>query len=44
MPNFPKKAINILRNWLDDHIQNPYPTHKEKDALSKNSGLTKKQI
>ena len=42
MPNFSKRAVNILRNWLNKHLENPYPNHKEKDSLSKESGLSKK--
>ncbi len=44
MPNFAKRSVNILKTWLNKHIDNPYPTHKEKDALSKESGLSKRQI
>lgn len=42
MPNFPKRSVNLLKNWLNQHLENPYPTHKEKDALSKESGLSKR--
>jgi hypothetical protein len=42
MPNFPKRAVAILKNWLHDHLDNPYPTHKEKEVLSKESGLSKR--
>jgi hypothetical protein len=35
MPNFPKKAIIILKRWLYQHIDNPYPNNAEKDFLSK---------
>lgn len=44
MPNFPKRAVLILKQWLNEHLDNPYPTYKEKEALSKESGLTKRQI
>jgi hypothetical protein len=44
MPNFPKRAVVVLKNWLYDHMENPYPTDKEKVQLSKDSGLSKRQI
>jgi hypothetical protein len=44
MPNFSKKAVVILKAWLKDHIENPYPGSKEKESLSKLSGLTVKQV
>lgn len=44
MPNFAKRSVQILKNWLNNHIDNPYPTHKEKESLSKESGLSKRQI
>eukprot|EP00347_Sterkiella_histriomuscorum_P019131 403342829 len=44
MPNFAKRSVNILKNWLNQHLDNPYPTHKEKDLLSQESGLSKRQI
>ena len=44
MPNFPKRAVVILKNWLYEHLDNPYPTDKEKVLLSKESGLSKRQI
>ena len=44
MPNFSKRAVTILKSWLHEHLHNPYPTHKEKELLSKESGLSKKQI
>ena len=31
MPNFSKRSVNLLKVWLNTHLENPYPTHKEKD-------------
>lgn len=42
MPNFPKKSVATLKLWLNGHLDNPYPTYKEKESLSKESGLTKR--
>jgi hypothetical protein len=42
MPNFAKKQVITLRNWLNQHLDNPYPNHKEKELLSKESGLSKR--
>ena len=42
MPNFSKKAVVVLKRWFQEHIDSPYPTHKEKVAMSKESGLTKR--
>ena len=44
MPNFGKRQVNVLKVWLQHHLDNPYPTHREKESLSKESGLSKKQI
>jgi hypothetical protein len=44
MPNFPKRAVHILKQWLNEHLDNPYPSFKEKETLSKESGLSKRQI
>jgi hypothetical protein len=40
----PKKATDILKNWFLANIQNPYPNCEAKDALSKVTNLSKKQI
>jgi hypothetical protein len=42
MPNFAKRSVLVLKNWLHKHLDNPYPTHREKEVLSKESGLSKK--
>jgi len=44
MPNFPKRAVADLKTWLLENIENPYPSQKVKEALSEQTGLTKRQI
>ncbi|KAJ5780054.1 hypothetical protein N7457_005214 [Penicillium paradoxum] len=41
---FSRKAISILKGWLRDHNENPYPTEQEKDDLKQDTGLTRTQI
>lgn len=41
---FPREAVRILKGWLLDHIQNPYPTEQEKDELKQRTGLKRSQI
>jgi hypothetical protein len=41
---FSKAAIKVLRNWLDEHQANPYPTEEEKELLGRTSGLRLAQI
>jgi len=40
----PKKALTILKNWLTEHFQDPYPSHTEKLALAKEGGIDFKQV
>jgi len=40
----PKKALLILKNWLTEHFNDPYPNFKEKQRLSAESGITLKQV
>ena len=42
IPNFAKRSVTVLKNWLHQHLDNPYPTHREKEILSKESGLSKR--
>ena len=42
--NLPKPVTDILRNWLNAHVQHPYPTDEEKAELMKQTGLTLNQI
>ncbi|KAI4715342.1 hypothetical protein E4T48_08469 [Aureobasidium sp. EXF-10727] len=41
---FSKTAIKVLRNWLDEHQANPYPTEDEKEQLGRTTGLRVAQI
>lgn len=42
--NFSKEATSILKKWLLEHVEHPYLKTVDKHALSKESGLTKKQV
>lgn len=42
--NLPKQVTDILRSWLNEHVQHPYPTDEEKADLMKQTGLTLNQI
>ncbi|KAG9562208.1 hypothetical protein KCU71_g7674, partial [Aureobasidium melanogenum] len=41
---FSKAAVKVLRNWLDEHQANPYPTEDEKEQLGRTTGLRIAQI
>ena len=41
---FPKHAVKILRDWLDAHADNPYPTEEEKVELEQRTELKPAQI
>ncbi len=41
---FSREAVKILRCWLQDHAEHPYPSTKERDALQMKTGLRKDQI
>ncbi|KAI5185217.1 hypothetical protein NEHOM01_0675 [Nematocida homosporus] len=42
--NYPKNISEILKRWLVDHIENPYPDEKEKHYLILKTGLCSSQI
>eukprot|EP00049_Salpingoeca_infusionum_P003577 m.68015 g.68015 ORF g.68015 m.68015 type:complete len:545 (+) comp12185_c1_seq1:461-2095(+) len=42
--NLPKSTTNMLKTWLFDHHQHPYPTDAEKREMAANYGLTVLQI
>lgn len=41
---FPRQAVKVLRDWLDVHSDNPYPTEDEKADLEKRTELKPSQI
>ncbi|KAJ5204901.1 uncharacterized protein N7498_005780 [Penicillium cinerascens] len=41
---FSRRAVNILKGWLRDHNENPYPNETEKDQLKQSTGLNRTQI
>ncbi|KUL90236.1 hypothetical protein ZTR_02096 [Talaromyces verruculosus] len=41
---FSRDAIRVLKNWLSEHWQHPYPNEAEKDALKERTGLKRSQI
>lgn len=41
---FSKHIVRILKKWLDEHAEHPYPTHEEKEVLREQTGLNCLQI
>ncbi|KAF2812291.1 uncharacterized protein BDZ99DRAFT_518149 [Mytilinidion resinicola] len=41
---FPRVAIKILKDWMDEHVDHPYPTEEDKNDLKEKTGLTSSQI
>ena len=41
---FPRSAIKILKDWMDQHRDNPYPTEDEKQELKLRTGLNITQV
>lgn len=41
---FPRHAVKILRDWLDAHSENPYPSEDQKAELEKKTELKPAQI
>jgi hypothetical protein len=39
-----REAVKVLKNWLADHADHPYPTDVEKDRLKEITGLKRSQI
>ena len=40
----PYKAVSVLKQWLFENIQDPYPSNEVKEELAKKTGLTFKQV
>lgn len=41
---FPRDAVKILKQWLGEHSDHPYPNEREKDELKQLTGLKRSQI
>ncbi|KAI1616116.1 hypothetical protein EDD36DRAFT_378312 [Exophiala viscosa] len=41
---FPRDAVKILKQWLSEHADHPYPNEREKDELKQITGLKRSQI
>ncbi|PIB02819.1 hypothetical protein CB0940_11718 [Cercospora beticola] len=41
---FPRQAVKVLRDWLDAHADNPYPSEEEKAHLERQTELKPSQI
>jgi len=41
---FPRAAVKILKDWMVEHHDNPYPTDEEKELLGEQTGLSTGQI
>lgn len=41
---FPRAAVKILKDWMLEHHDNPYPTEEEKEVLGQQTGLSLGQI
>jgi Homeobox KN domain len=39
-----REAVKVLKNWLAEHSDHPYPTDVEKDRLKEMTGLKRSQI
>ena len=41
---FCRDAVKVLKNWLAEHHEHPYPNDREKDELKQLTGLKRSQI
>lgn len=40
----PAKAVNVMREWLFEHVENPFPTNEEKIEIAFQAELTTQQV
>jgi hypothetical protein len=40
----PDEALDILNEWYEDHLHNPYPLIEEKEMLARRGNITVKQV
>jgi hypothetical protein len=40
----PDYAVDIMNDWFDDHVNNPYPTLEQKEKIAQQGGITLKQV
>ncbi len=40
----PHKAVSVLKEWLIEHVQDPYPSNEVKEELAKKTNLNVKQV
>jgi hypothetical protein len=38
------KALQVMNEWYEQHLENPYPTKAEKEDLAKRGGITLGQV
>jgi Homeobox KN domain len=42
--NLPKESKEKLKQWLNSHVDHPYPTEEEKKELAAEAGMTMGQV
>eukprot|EP01028_Stygiella_incarcerata_P009978 TRINITY_DN49818_c0_g1_i1.p1 TRINITY_DN49818_c0_g1~~TRINITY_DN49818_c0_g1_i1.p1 ORF type:complete len:294 (+),score=68.89 TRINITY_DN49818_c0_g1_i1:252-1133(+) len=42
--SLPKKSVEVLKTWLRDHIDTPYPSESQKQELAVQAEITKHQV
>ena len=40
----PDKAVDIMNEYFNDHLNSPYPSHSEKENLAILGGISMKQV
>ena len=40
----PDEAVDILNEWFDEHVNNPYPQAEEKERLANLGNISVKQV